>query len=508
MHLIGIDIGTTGLKVILYDIEGKIIKECYEEYPVITPRSGWVELDPKKVWKVFKKNLYKVVNKFPETDFAMSFSVLGDAVIPLNRDGEVIYPAILSSDVRSVDYVKKIDDYFGSRKVFDFAGRWAHTMCPLTKILWLKDNMPDIFKNSYKFLDYLAWINHKLGFQPVTDYSSASASLYFDINQKDYADDVLKWADISKKQLPEIKKSGIFLGALSGHMAEQLGFQKDAKVKVSLGAMDQQCNALGTGTVNPGKISCSTGTVECATIILQDSISNDDLYSRHLLKISTAVPGQFANMAFLWTGGGSLKWFRNNFCTEEIVLAQKQNINAYNLIEGDERPISDIFFLPHLAGSGTPWWDSFSKGAFLGLSLATTKAKMIDAVMEGVTFNLNISLENLEELGLKKGDFAVVGGGSKSEKWNQLKANILQRKVVSMAHKEGGALGASILAGYGAGIFTSLKDTSLQMAKIEKTYYPQDKKTAKYARKYEIFKEIYSSLRDINHQISQLNFSD
>ena len=506
MHLIGIDIGTTGLKVILYNIEGKIIKECYEEYPIITPRSGWVELDPKKVWKVFKKNLYKVVNKFPETDFAMSFSVLGDSVIPLNKDGEVIYPAILSSDIRSVNYVKKIDDYFGSRKVFDFAGRWVHTMCSLTKILWLRDNMPDIYKNSYKFLDYLAWINYKLGFQPVTDYSSASASLYFDVNQRDYAYDVLKWANISESQLPEIKKSGTFLGALSHHMAEKLGFQKDAKVKVSLGAMDQQCNALGTGTVNPGKISCSTGTVECATTILQDSISNDDLYSRHLFKISTAIPGQFANMAFLWTGGGSLKWFRNNFCTEEIVLAQKQNINVYDLIEGNERPISDVFFLPHLAGSGTPWWDSFSKGAFLGLNLATTKAKMIDAVMEGVTFNLNISLEKLEELGLKKGDFAVVGGGSKSEKWNQLKANILQRKVVSMTHKEGGALGASILAGYGAGIFTSLKETSLQMAKIEKTYYPQEKKITKYASKYEIFKEIYPSLKEINHRISKLNF--
>jgi len=131
---------------------------------------------------------------------------------------------------------------------------------------------------------------------------------------------------------------------------------------------------------------------------------------------------------------------------------------------------------------------------------------MIDAVMEGVTFNLNISLENLEELGLKKGDFAVVGGGSKSEKWNQLKANILQRKVISMVYKEGGALGASILAGYGAGIFTSLKDISPQMAKIEKTYYPQEKKVAKYVKKYDIFKEIYSSLKEINHQISKLNF--
>ena len=506
MHLIRIDIGTTGLKVILYDIEGKIIKECYEEYPVITPHSGWVELDPKKVWEVFKKNLYKVVNKFPETDFAMSFSVLGDSVIPLNKDGEVIYPAILSSDIRSVNYVKKIDDYFGSRKIFDFSGRWSHTMCPLTKILWLKDNTPDIFKNSYKFLDYLAWINHKLGFQAVTDYSSASASLYFDINQKDYADDVLKWADISKNQLPEIKESGTFLGVLPGYIAEQLGFQKDVKVKVSLGAMDQQCNAIGTGTVSPGKVSCSTGTVECATIILPDSISDDDLYSRHLIKSPSAIPGQFIHMTVLWTAGGSLKWFRNNFCTEEMAIAQKQNINTYDLIEGNERPISDVFFLPHLAGSGSPWWDSFSKGAFLGLSLATTKAKMIDAVMEGVTFNLNISLENLEELGLKKGDFAVVGGGSKSEKWNQLKANILQRKVVSMVYKEGGALGASILAGYGAGIFTSLKDISPQMAKIEKTYYPQEKKVAKYVKKYDIFKEIYLSLKEINHQISKLNF--
>ena len=211
-------------------------------------------------------------------------------------------------------------------------------------------------------------------------------------------------------------------------------------------------------------------------------------------------------MAFLWTGGGSLKWFRNNFCNEEMVIAQKQNINAYDLIEGDERPISDVFFIPHLAGSGTPWWDSLSRGAFLGLNLASTKAKMIDAVMEGVTFNLNISLEDLEKLGLKKGDFAVIGGGSKSEKWNQLKANILQRKVVSMAHKEGGALGASILGGYGAGIFDSLTDTSLRMAKVEKTYYPQKEKIVKYIKKYEIFKEIYPSLKNINHKISKLNF--
>jgi len=506
MHLIGIDIGTTGLKVILYDLTGKIIRECYEEYPVSTPHSGWVELSPKRVWQVFKKNLHKAVHKFPETEYAMSFSVLGDSVIPLNKDGEVIYPAILSSDIRSVNYVKKIDDYFGSRKVFNFSGRWPHTMCPLTKIMWLRDNIPDIYQNTSKFLDYLSWINYKLGLPMVTDYSSASASLYLDINQKDYANDVLKWADISKNQLPEIKQSGTFLGILSHRRAEQLGFQKDAKVKISLGAMDQQCNALGTGTVNPGKASCSTGTVECATIILPDFISDDDLFSHHFIKSPSAIPGQFIHMTVLWTAGGSLKWFRNNFCAEEIALAQKQNINAYNLIEGDERPVSNVFFLPHLAGSGSPWWDSFSKGAFLGLSLATTKPEMVDAIMEGVTFNLNNSLEYLEKLGLKRGDFAVVGGGSKSEKWNQLKANILQRKVVSMVHKEGGALGASILAGYGAGIFTSLKDTSLQMAKIEKTYYPQEKKITKYASKYEIFKEIYPSLKEINHQISQLNF--
>jgi len=506
MHLIGIDIGTTGMKVILYSTEGKIIRESYEEYPVSTPRSGWVELETGKVWDVFKRNLYKVVNKFSETNFAMSFSVLGDSVIPIDKNGEAIYPAIISSDIRSTEYVKKIKERFSSREIFDFSGRWVHTMCPLTKILWLKDNMPDIYKNSYKFIDYIAWINLKLGFQAVTDYTGAAATLYFDINQKDYAYDILKWANISKDQLPDIKESGTLLGTLTAQRAVQLGFRKDAEVKVSLGAMDQQCNALGTGTVNPGKISCSTGTVECATIILPDSISDDDLYSCHFLKIPTAITGQFANMTFLWTGGGSVKWFRNTFCTEEIMIAKKENINAYDLIEGNERPISDVFFLPHLAGSGTPWWDSFSKGAFLGLSLATTKAKMIDAVMEGVTFNLNYSLENLEELGLKKGDFAIVGGGSKSEKWNQLKANILLRKVVSMMHKEGGALGASILAGYGAGIFSSLKDTSLQMAKIEKMYYPQEKKCAKYTKKYEIFKEIYPSLKNINHKISKLNF--
>jgi xylulokinase len=507
MQILGIDLGTTGTKAVLYDISGKIVSESYTEYSVSTPQSGWVELDPILIWDALKENISKTINYSKEKNFAMSFSVLGDAVIPIGKDNALLYPAMLSADIRSSKYVKQVEQHFGDKYIFEYSGRWAHTMCPLTKILWIKDNMPDIYKNTAKFLDVLSWINLKLGFSAIMDSSSASATLYYDINNKKINDNVLEWAKIDKKKLPLVGASGEHLGTLSSEIATELGFKPGSRIDVSLGAMDQLCNALGTGTVEPGDSSCSTGTVECATIILPETISDDELFNHHFIKVPTAIKDQFANMTVLWTGGGSLKWFRNNFCQEEIKEAQEKGINVYDLIEQGERPISDVFFLPHLAGSGTPWWDSLSKGAFIGLSLASNKKQMIDAVMEGVTFSLDISMKALEKLGLEKKRFAVIGGGSKSEKWNQLKADILNRKVISMIYKEGGALGASILAGYGIGLFKSMESKSKELAKVEKDYLPNKNKVSQYNQKFDIFKEIYPALKDINHKISELDYS-
>jgi len=507
MHLLGIDLGTTGTKVVLYDNDGKIISESYSEYSVVTPQSGWVELDPLLIWDAVKNNISKNVKQLKEKKYAMSFSVLGDAVIPIGENNKILYPAMLSADIRSIKYVKQLEEHFGAEYIFKYSGRWSHTMCPLTKILWIRDNMPDIYKNAKQFLDVLSWINLKLGFRPIMDDSSASATLYYDINNREINDEVLEWAKIDSRSLPLVGESGKYLGKLSPKIASELGFPNDSEVEVSLGAMDQLCNALGTGTVEPGDSSCSTGTVECATIILPEKISDEELFSHHFIKVPTAIKNQFANMTVLWTGGGSLKWFRNNFCQEEIKEAEKRGINVYDLIEKGERPISDVFFLPHLAGSGTPWWDSHSKGAFIGLSLATNKKQMIDAVMEGVTFSLNISMKALEKLGLEKKRFAVIGGGSKSEKWNHLKADILNRKVISMIYKEGGALGASILAGYGIGKYKSMEKTSKELAKVEKQYLPNKNNLQQYNRKFDIFKDIYPALKNINHRISELDFS-
>jgi xylulokinase len=507
MHLLGIDLGTTGTKVVLYNDNGKIVSESYSEYSVSTPQSGWVELDPLLIWDAIKNNISKNVNKLKEKKYAMSFSVLGDAVIPIGANDEILYPAMLSSDIRSSKYVKQLEEHFGDKYIFEYSGRWSHTMCPLTKILWVRENMPEIYRNAKQFLDVLSWINFKLGFSPIMDDSSASATLYYNINNRKTNDEVLEWAKIDRKKLPLIGQSGKYLGQLSPEIVAELGFQNNSKVEVSLGAMDQLCNALGTGTVEPGDSSCSTGTVECATIILPETISDEELFKHHFIKVPTAIKNQFANMTVLWTGGGSLKWFRNNFCQEEIKEAEKRGMNVYDVMEEGDRPISDIFFLPHLAGSGTPWWDSHSKGAFIGLSLATSKKQMIDAVMEGVTFSLNISTKALEKLGLEKKRFAVIGGGSKSEKWNQLKADILNQRVISMLYKEGGALGASILAGYGIEKYDSMEKASKNLAKVEKEYLPNKNKIAQYNRKFDIFRDIYPALKDINHRISKLDFS-
>lgn len=507
MKIIGIDIGTSGLKLSIYDEQINILKSDSISYTVQSPRSGIVELDPNVIWKSLKEMISRlfVDSLQEEKEYVMSFSFLGDALIVTDEYFNPIMNSILSSDTRSAKYSNIISEQLNKREFYLKTGRLPHSMSILNRLLWFEDYYKDYYKKARWYLDYPSWILAKLGFEPATDYSSASGTLFFDINKKCYDDEILKWAKIPKKKLPFLISSGKYIGNLSEKVKSELGFPLKSRIKVVSGGMDQICNALGTGTVSPNQMVCSIGTVEATTTILPGDIDNEQLFAGNYFRSVSVFPEQFVTFTFLWAGGGSLRWYRDTLGYYEEYGKESTEYNRKNLYEaliGEEIKPSKEIFLPYLSGTGPPFWDSLARGAFLGLNLASSEQNFVDALLEGVSYDLRYNLEQLQKAGIKIEKICVVGGGSRSSKWLQIKSDIVKKPLLRLERQEGGSLGAALLAGYGIGLFDDLVEAAKKVNKIDKIFFPSGEYENIYDNKYKIFKESYIKLRYINNKIS------
>lgn len=508
MYLIGVDVGTSSCKAILFDLNGNIIESASSEYTVNTRRPGWVELYPDRVWNAIIKTFHSLMKGRRQTTgnrYFLAFSVLGDALIPVNTGNEVLYPAILSADTRSKEYISLIENTFGRQHIYSLTGRFPHTMTVMNRLLWMRDHLPAIFNAAHMFLDFHSWILTRLGFPAVTDYPSANGTLFFDIYRKEYITHILDWIGVSKEQFPEPTQSGTELGFLNTTYLAELGFNKLDKVSVVLGAMDQLCNALGAGSIKTNDIVCGTGTVECTTTVLPNSINKPAFYKNNFIISNSALPNQYVTFTFLWTGGGLLRWFKDNFAEKEVEWGRQLDKSPYEILLGGDRKISDLFVLPYWAGSGTPNWDSTAKGAVLGLSLSTTKQSLVNGLLEGITFDLRHNLEYLGHLGFHLPALKVTGGGARSEKWLQLKADILGVRIQMLKCEEAGCLGAAILAGFGGGLYP-LHSAVSKMVSIKREFNPDDQKHHVYSQKYTLlYKNIFPHLVKINSLLHEFN---
>ncbi|MBN2395616.1 MAG: hypothetical protein JXC36_04040 [Candidatus Atribacteria bacterium] len=504
MKIIGVDVGTSGLKISVYDTKVNILESDIENYTVQSPFPGIVELDPMITWRAFKRKLSHLLKSenVEDQEYIMSFSVLGDALIVADEKFYPILPSILSSDTRSTAYSKIIRKQLSGRKLYSTTGRFPHPMSILNRLLWLQDHNVVIFKEARWYLDYPSWILSKLGFTPLTDYSSASGTLYFDIYKKDYDKEILSWANIPREKLPSLISSGKYIGNLSEKVKQELGFSKKCNVSVVSGGMDQICNALGTGTVRPNQMVCSIGTVEATTTVLPDEINQEELFLKNYFCSVSAIPDQFVTFSFLWAGGGSLRWYKDNL--SDLGNHVDSNHMAYDDIVGNEIKPNKEIFLPYLSGTGPPFWDSMARGAFLGLDLSSKKQNMVDSLLEGVCFDLRHNLEQLKKAGIEVKRISVVGGGSKSSKWLQIKSDIIKKPIYRLERQEGGSLGAALLAGYGVGLFKDLTEIAQKVNQVGQVFYPSDQFSKLYDQKYKIFTEAYSKLRNIHKKINSI----
>lgn len=497
MGLMGLDIGTTGCKATIFDFEGSIKASAYREYGIQSPAPELRELNPDMVWESVKHVIKSSVSDYNgEKLKAISISSIGEASIPIDIKGNVLYNSILFFDSRGEKEISVLREKLGEEKVQQITGTFIHPMFSVGKIMWLKNHKRDVYDSTWKFLPFEGFILHKLGAGPYTDFSLAARTMAFDVVNKQWSEIITGCAEIDVAKLPEPVQSGTVLSEISSAAAEELGLPKG--ILLVSGGHDQTCAALGAGVLKSNIAVDGMGTVECITPAFDKPVISKKMAQNYFACIPHVKKDMYVTYAFNFTGGGLLKWYRNNFANREMSLAEKQGLDAYSLmIEGATRFPTNIYILPHFSGTGTPYMDISSKGAILGLTMETTKSDIIKAILEGTTYEMMVNLERLHDSGIHIDELRTVGGGSRSEYWLQLKADMMGKKITTLNVSEAGTLGTAILAGTAAGIYSSLEDAASKLIKVKKEFYPDDRMHSIYKEKFNTYKRIYPAVKSV-----------
>ncbi|MCL5073685.1 MAG: FGGY family carbohydrate kinase [Actinobacteria bacterium] len=503
MSLLGIDMGTTGCKAIVFDTYGKMLASSYKEYALIISKEGLVEYDPEQVLRSIKAIIIDV-NSNPEVIKdpveAFSLSVPGDEVLPANKDGKALYNMICSLDSRGIKENSIICEKIGVNKLYNITGLPPSNMYALNRILWFKSNAGKIYDSTYKFACWDSYIFKNLGFDFVSAYSVCSRTFAFDIINKRWSKEILNKLNVSENLFPKCLPSGEVLGILPKKLTDELGFKK--KVYAVTGGFDQICAALGSGVIKKGRASVGTGTVECMQVFASSPITNDSMlkssypFSNHILKNS------YVCLAINFGGGSLLKWFRNNLAYEEKLEVKKRKIDIYKLF--DEKAAKSnhpLMVYPYFEGAQTPLNDPLAKGLMLGFSLGTQKEDIIRGILEGITYELRLNIDRLEKNGIKIDSLKASGGGAKSDFWLQLKADITGKLIQSLNVNEAGCLATSVIAGFGIGKYTTIEDTINEFVKVKKEYYPKKEKFEYYSKRFKLYKKIYPLISEFIKEI-------
>ena len=499
MSLLGIDIGTTGVKAIAFNEEGKVLASSYQEYDLIYPKPHFVEFDTIPMWnKIFdvirEINSYHIVKKDPVT--ALSVSTVGESFTPIDKDGNIIYNTIYTTDSRSEAELKFIFTKITPKELYFITGLPPQTVCALNKILWVKNNLPEIYRKTKKILFTEDLLQNKLGIADTKiNYSLSSTSLFFDIRKKIWSDKILNTFDIDKNLFSVPSPSGIIIGTIRDDIAKDLGFKNN--VLVVTGGHDQQCAALGVGSIKKGLAADGMGTVECITTTLDDLIISDSMYENDFSTRAHVVPDKFVTFAYNFTSGSLVKWFIDIFADKEKELAEKEHVSVikYFYKNFDFNP-SGLFVLPYFSSSGTPYHDPIPRGTITGLNLNTKKEDIFKVIIEGLIYEIAFNIELAEKSGVKITELRAVGGGAKSDKELALKSSILGKPIKKMKITEAGCLATMMLSGIATDRFT-LGDAISNFIKVEKEFYPDEKIREKYLDKFVKYKKIYNLISQI-----------
>jgi xylulokinase len=501
MNLLGLDIGTTGCKAILFDSDGMLLAKAAREYLVDFPQPQWAEQDLEIVWKLAQEAICEAIATAQVTEIgAIGLSVHGEAVTPVDARGHALRPAILGMDTRTGPQNDWLRERFGGEALFQRTGMPIHTINTLPKLLWINENEPEIWKVASKFLLVEDFLIQKMTGQAVISQCLASRTQLFNLNQGKWDDEILGALELDPARLSTVQPSGTTVNTLTPQLASTFGLT--SPVRVVTGGHDQACGALGCGLTSPGLAMVSTGTAEVVEVVLPSPLVSKPIFEGNISVYNHVVPGLFLAMTLNHSGGMVLRWFRDGFCELQIHQSAQDNTDAYDLIlAGVSAEPSGLLVLPHFAGSGTPTFDTASKAAILGLTFTTTRADIAKAILEGLTYELRLNLDLLKAGGVQIDVLHAIGGGAKSPLWLQLKADITGIPVVTPKITEAAGFGAALLAGVGAGVYASPADAANRFLELAQEYQPDLVRQAAYESQYELYRQVYPAIAPITHQL-------
>jgi xylulokinase len=495
MSLLGIDVGTTGCKAAVFSAEGHLLASAYEEYDVQRPRPGWAELDAVEVWTKVKRMISQVVSSSASDPVkALAVSSLGEAMVAVTEDRQVLGPSILNFDGRGEEYLESLSRTLSNEHLYRINGNTLGNHYGLTKLMWIKEHEPHLYRQAHKFLLWGSFVSFMLGADPVVDYSLANRTLLFNIDQEAWSEELLALAGLDRSRLPDAVPSSTVIGTVSKRVAGELGLPPN--VYVVTGAHDQCANAVGCGVIKEGRAVYGMGTFICITPVFSQRREPAVMIERGLNTEHHAVPGKY--VSFIYNQGGSLvKWFRDTFAAAEHRQAEEAGRDVYPdlLAEIPEGP-SGIMVLPHFTTTGPPEFISDSGGVMAGLRLETSRGDILKGILEGTTFYLKECVESLPLTGIEIADFRAVGGGSKSDVWIQICADIMGRPFVRPKITEAGALGAAIMSGVGSGVFPSYEAGVEAMVGLERTFEPDPQQQKLYESRFETYRRLWPLMKD------------
>ncbi len=495
MSLLGIDVGTTGCKAAVFSADGALLCRAYREYDIVRAQPGYAELDAERVWRDIQDVIREAAagaRSDPVT--ALSVSSLGEAVVPVSADRVILGPSLLNSDQRGTEYLGPLAEKLDNERLYRINGNTLGNHYSLTKLLWIRDHQPDLYAKTYAFLHWGAFVAFMLGADPAVDYCLANRTLLFDIDRGTWSPELMAITAIDEGKLPRTVPSGAVVGTVSGAMAKGLGLSSGTRIVA--GAHDQCANAVGCGAVAEGSALFGMGTFFCIAPTFTRRPEPRTMIPHGLNTEHHAVPGRF--VSFIYNDGGSLlKWYRDTFAARERDEARAADRDVYPelLSEIPEGP-SPVIVLPHFSPTGPPEFIADSSGVMVGLRLDTKRGAIAKGILEGTVFYLRDCLDRLPGAGIEIHEFRAVGGGSHSDAWLQICADILGRPLTRAAVAEAGALGGAILAGAATGVFASPEEGAEAMVRLDRTFDPDSTMQQRYEEQFLKYCQLGPLLRD------------
>ena len=489
MLYIGIDLGTSSVKLILMDENGKIHNTVSREYPICYPRPGWSEQNPQD-W--FTQTLQGIAELIADTDknrvAGISCGGQMHGLVILDENDSVIRPAILWNDGRTAAETDYLNNVIGRQKLSEYTANIAFSGFTAPKILWLKNNEPENCKRIRKIMLPKDYIAYKLSGSSCTDYSDASGMLLLDVKGRRWSKEMCSICGVDESQLPKLYESYEAVGNLQPELAQKLGLPD--KVVIAAGAGDNAAAAIGTGTVGSGRCNISLGT-SGTIFISSDTFRIDENNALHSF---AHADGHYHLMGCMLSAASCNKWW-----LEEILRTTDYSAEQSKIEKLGE---NHVFFLPYLMGERSPWNNPSARGTFTGLTMDSTRADITQAVLEGVSFAVRDMYEFAKKTGVSLNSTMICGGGAKSPLWRKMIANILNMRVDVPVSEEGPAMGAAMLAMVACGEYKTVDEAAQAIVKAAKSEDPEPELVKKYEARYQQFKVIYPAMKEVFDVIS------